>query len=348
MTIAQPSRYGLEIKVTMSSAVQFSSLGNPIHFKELGAGGEGRVFAIPGRADVVYKEFLDISTTSPGLQALERLIEVRDSWTVDETSWMTERSVWPQVAVMHGARLRGFLMARIPTNFYRKHGIRTNPRVVPCEWNYLALRDRFRTNPNIFSEVPNPDVFGVIELLLDLAKTIELLHQHQIVLGDLSGRNLLWTDRPSYRVLVIDNDGFRFIGTGGIASPKQSPDWDDPFLRGQPTSTASDVYKLGLAAYRSIASAGTERPSRSSMNNPRLVQAGGEIVDLILASTDSNDRPSAADWVVSLSTIVAYRGRPAVDLSLGSPAQSIPPTRSSRIERDPRPVIQVRTGPAQP
>lgn len=330
----------------MSGVVQYSSLGQPDRFQELGAGGEGRVLALPGRQDVVFKEFFSGASTVPNLTALERLVAVRDSWTPDEKSWMNERSVWPTSAVVDGNRLRGLLMPRIPGVYYRQHGIRGNPRRVPCEWNYLALRGRFKNNPNIVSDVPQLSVHEALELVLDLAKTIHLLHRYNIVLGDVSGRNLLWSDRPTPRVMVIDNDGFRFVGSGGVASPKQSPDWEDPFLKGQATSHESDVFKLALAAFRGIWSAGTDKPSPTSLRSREAQSVPPEVVGLIERSTQGSHRPSAADWVSVLSPLVSLRGRPSIALGATSPAVGVnSQVRQPQVNGPGRPVIPVRRNP---
>lgn len=332
----------------MANSVQFSTLGNPSAFRELGAGGEGRVFEVPGLGNLVYKEFFPSATSIPDLQALERLISARESWSPDEQSWMNERSVWPISSVLENGRLKGLLMPRIPKLFYRSHGIKANPRVVLCEWNYLALRNRFGSNPNIFSDVPRPETFQVIELILDLSRTMSLLHAHDIVLGDVSGKNLLWTDRPSFRVFAIDNDGFRFIGTGGIASPKQSPDWEDPVLAGRATTPESDIYKLGLAAFRALWSAGTDKPTMDRMNQSVGSGISKDVVDLIAQSTLGPTRPSSADWVSVLAPIVALRGRPSVSVALtASPNPSISHATSTGVNRS-RPVIPVHRNIPKP
>jgi len=330
----------------MSGIVQYSSLGQPSRFQELGAGGEGRVLALPGRQDVVFKEYFPGATTVPNQQALDRLIAVRDSWTSDEKAWMNERSVWPTAAVIDGNRLRGLLMPRIPGVYYRQHGIRGNPRRVPCEWNYLALRGRFKSNPNIVSEVPQLGVDEAIDLVLDLARTIHLLHRYNIVLGDVSGRNLLWSDRPTPRVMVIDNDGFRFIGSGGVASPKQSPDWEDPFLKGKATSHDSDIFKLALAAFRGIWSAGTDKPSPAILHSTHAQSIPREIVGLIERSTNESSRPTAADWVGILAPLAALKGRPSISLTPAAPVAGVsPPLRQHQVVESSRPVIPVRRNP---
>lgn len=279
------------------ASIDLRSIGDPRFFVELGSGGEGRVFSIPGQRDVVYKEFLSLSATAPDTSALTTLIDLRNRWSPEDKAWLDQRTVWPRTAVMNGALLKGFLMPRIAGTYFRKHGVRSNPRVIPCEWNYLSFKDRYITNPNISSEVPRVKLHEVLDLIADLSRTIEILHSYDIVLGDVSGRNLLWTNSPSLQCLIIDNDSFRFTGSGGVASPKQSPDWEDPHLGQKPTSVDSDIYKLALAAYRALWSAGTNRPSPSSLSESKRYGVPDEVVDLIRRSTAKDGRPTAQEWV---------------------------------------------------
>ncbi len=284
------------------ASVDLKSLGDRRFFVELGSGGEGRVYAIPGQKDVVYKEFLSLSATSPDTSALATLIDLRNRWSQEDRDWLDQRTVWPRTAVMNGALLKGFLMPRIAGTYFRKHGVRTNPRIVPCEWNYLSFKDRYIKNPNISSEVPRAQLSEVLNLIADLSRTIEILHSYDIVLGDISGRNLLWTNNPAFRCLIIDNDSFRFTGSGGVASPKQSPDWEDPHLGQKPTSVDSDIYKLALAAYRGLWSAGTNRPSSSSLLASKQFGVPDEVVEIIQRSTAKDGRPTAQEWVSACKT----------------------------------------------
>lgn len=296
--------------------VDFRSFAGPGELDEIGKGGEGQVFAIRRMQDKVYKEFLSAANTIPGRTALERLIELRDKWSPEERLWLSMRTVWPEVVVLDGSRMRGFLMPRIASHYFRCHGIRSNPKTVPCEWNLLSMRTRYRGNPNITTTVPEISNYDALVLVHDLARTVAMLHRHDVIIGDMSGRNLLWTDSPTPHVLVIDCDSFRVSGSSGVASPKQSPDWDDPHLNGAATSQASDVYKLGLAAYRAVWAATTDRPDTLRRDQMKCLDGiPAELSDLIMRSIGPSDRPSADEWVKTLDRSIAFRGRPAVSMT---------------------------------
>ena len=80
------------------ASVDLKSLGDRRFFVELGSGGEGRVFAIPGQKDVVYKEFLSLSATSPDTSALATLIDLRNRWSQEDRDWLDQRKSSSTVA----------------------------------------------------------------------------------------------------------------------------------------------------------------------------------------------------------------------------------------------------------
>ena len=328
-----------------------AALGHPSTFKELGKGGEGQVFAIPNRPDSVYKQFLQTAATAPGQGALQALIDLRTTMGADEQKWLAERTIWPEVIVVDQGRMRGFLMRKISSEYFRQQGIRISPRNVLCEWNLLAMRERYLRNPNVVSNVPNVEPFDALRLVLDLAKTVALLHKYKIIVGDMSGRNLLWTDKPTWRVLIIDCDSLRVDGSAGVASPKQSPDWDDPHLNGAATSQSSDIYKLGLAAFRGVWAATTDRPDHSV---PLRAPSGvpDELARLVLASTSASNRPTAQEWVDKLQPSISFGGRPVVNVgntqstSATTAPKNLPSKPPPTQPSSKRPIIKMKDPPS--
>ena len=149
----------------MPLPIEFRTLASSGQMVELGRGGEGAVFKVPNLGDKVYKEFLAASYTSPDHSALTRLIDLQNQWTPEEKVWLTNRTVWPETMVLDNGNLKGFVMPGIQRRYFRKHGIRLNPKTVLCEWNYLALRTKFHNNPNIVTEVPRvtpPDALALV------------------------------------------------------------------------------------------------------------------------------------------------------------------------------------------
>lgn len=330
----------------MPTPIDFRTISGQL--QELGRGGEGVVYSAATLGDRVYKEFLSAAYTTPDQAALDRLIGLQSQWSPEERVWLTQRTVWPETMVLEQGRLKGFVMPSIEKRYFRRHGIRQNPKTVLCEWNYLSMRTKFQSNPNIVSEVPRVSPVDALALVHDLSKTMKLLHKYGVIVGDISGKNLLWTDSPNLQVMIIDCDSFRIAGSGGVASPKQSPDWDDPYLNGKPTSQESDVYKLALAAYRSVWAVGTDRPQPPNFTlAPKPDGVPDELASLITRSLAETGRPSAEEWESVLAMPARFRGRPAVKMggpisksaSTGSPSPT--PIAAQR------PVINLKSNDSQ-
>ncbi len=285
----------------MATPIEYATDIDRAALVEIGQGAEGRVFEFANDPSTVYKEFHLSSQNPPNTLALNHLINLRSAWTEEERSWIEERTVWPRTAVLDGGRLRGYLMKRIPEAYFRQHGVRVRPRKVICDWNFLSMRGRYATNANLVSTVPHPTTEQVSKLIVDLARTIEILHRHEVIVGDISGRNLIWTDRPSWQVILIDCDGFRIRGSGAVNYGKQTPDWEDPALGQNHTNQQSDIYKLGIAAFRAVWAATTDRPPAHLGDAPTPEGAPLRLNSLIHRSTSSASRPSAAEWVEELA-----------------------------------------------
>ena len=325
----------------MPTPIDFRTISGQL--QELGRGGEGVVYSAATLGDRVYKEFLSAAYTTPDQAALDRLIGLQSQWSPEERVWLTQRTVWPETMVLEQGRLKGFVMPSIEKRYFRRHGIRQNPKTVLCEWNYLSMRTKFQSNPNIVSEVPRVSPVDALALVHDLSKTMKLLHKYDVIVGDISGKNLLWTDSPNLQVMIIDCDSFRIAGSGGVASPKQSPDWDDPYLNGKPTSQESDVYKLALAAYRSVWAVGTDRPQPPNFTlAPKPNGVPDELASLITRSLAETGRPTAEEWESVLAMPARFRGRPAVKMGTTSskPQSSSGPSPTPIASQ--RPVINLK------
>ena len=279
---------------------KYSDSIKPEFLAELGQGAEGQVFEMTDTPGVVYKEFFVVSSSPPNLAALEKLIEVSRSMNAADKQWTEERVLTPTDAIVHNGKLRGYLMKKISPNFYCLHGVKARPKTVPCDWNFLSMRKSFASNKNLVSQVPVLSTVQVLKLLLDLAETIEILHRYDIILGDISGRNLLWTSSPELRVLLIDCDGFRVRGMGSVNYPKQTPDWIDSTISNNLTNQSSDIYKLGLAAYRSVWNHPTNAPPVNLSQPINESQNLSVLIRLINESYSESDRPIASDWVSGL------------------------------------------------
>ena len=229
-------------------------------------------------------------------------------------------------------------MRRVPAEFFRQHGIRNRPKTVLCDWNYLSMRDRYQNNPRLTSDIPRPNTAQILELIVDLAKFIEVLHSHNVIVGDMSGQNMIWTDQPSWHVMLIDCDSFRVRGSMGVNYPKETPDWQDPAVQNSRTNQQSDIYKLGIAAYRAVWAATVQQPPNDLGNRPPPQGVPAALPSLIARSTGARGRPSAAEWVQGLTGPSTSEPAPT------APSQTKPATRKQPVVAAPkRPTIRMRS-----
>ncbi len=300
---------------------QRADLSRDGRLTEVGKGGEGTVFDIEGRPDVVYKEYLPRTGLVLNRGAIEDLITVPARFSERHRNRILERTAWPNELVLDGDRVVGYLMPRIPAEYWRTHGAPHDPRRVACDWNYLTHRAQWQKSDSLVSDVPRIGITEILRLIADFAELMAILHTYEIVIGDVSGRNILWTDRPSLAVFLIDCDAFRPEGSDAVNPPKESPDWGDPSIDHSRTTRSSDVYKLALATYRSLWSQSSRFPPMSPNPIPEVPDA---VVDLVWRSLAPEGRPSADEWARTIRQIIQFGDRPLVQLSRRTAATSRP------------------------
>lgn len=312
------------------NSTELSALGS---LTQLGDGGEGVVYRaskVPGQ---VYKEYKPAVAHEVNPRGLEATIGILGQLPESGRSFVSERSAWPHTLVRKNGSVTGFLMQEIPAEFSCQHGMVGRPRTVLNDWNKLVTRDDWMDKPNIESTVPRlnvnskQDEKAILGLLLDLASFFSHLHEKDVVVGDVSGRNILWTTTPRPTVFLIDCDGFRVQGDRAVTSSKQSPDWFDPHLAGD-TTLDSDRFKLATAIYRAYFSDafGTPAdPKKSGGPN------GAKILALAQQGVSAANRTTAGQWCELLEEIES--GRPRRVWKRKGPKQSPNPVSADPIRQ---------------
>ena len=317
---------------------------------ELASGGEGIVHSIAGQPTLVFKEYKRVVLPKLNITALEGLASLESRIPAADWQRISSRTTWPHTLVYDGSSPVGFLMDRVPSTYYKKYGLARSPRTVLCEWNYLIHRGG-TTNANMTSEIPTVDDKIILALVQDLAKTVQALHRNGVIIGDMSGKNLIWDVNPT-QVLIIDCDSFRIDGAPATTDPKQSPDWIDPMVGKGSTNMESDIYKLGIAAYRAFwrVPSGDPTPTIIRTNPPRSIP--DPLVEIIARSIQSTGRPSADDWVNAIEQINRFGGRTVIKArgpndptgpiprpTMGSAGAGAPPTGGSATAPPAPPVL---------
>jgi hypothetical protein len=182
----------------------------------LAEGGEGRVFEVrSGPADLgpnrVYKELRRPSPLPElsSLVAFPSMLAARDG---SLSARVVSSSAWP-VSIVVGsdpALALGTVLPRAPNEFWVRHRDGTNRL---ASLSYLANDpDRIAVAYGVM--MPAPGAPERVALVYALARLLDAwqggdggLLQPQVVHGDLSAKNVLWSLRPAPAVYVLDCDG---------------------------------------------------------------------------------------------------------------------------------------------
>lgn len=278
---------------------------------ELADGGEGSIHEVVGQPSVVFKRYHNPADPRIRPEVLPQLIARRGQIKVGGRG-VDHWAVWPNEEVTAGGQTVGFLMPRLPSDFYRRIG----PKVRPADLSYLAA-----TPVPAWGNVQLPDTSARVRLLSDLAQVLRALHDMGMVYGDISFGNVVWATGPE-RIIIMDCDGISLSPGHSFLPQKDTIDWDDVAgVAGHPPDQDRDCFKFALAVLRVLTREVSARPSANgsykfvadlsdtvaSAVTPLLNRAAGPV----------GSRPSAAEWIGALSgrayvTVTPPKVRPPI------------------------------------
>lgn len=303
----------------------------------LAQGGTARIyrlpgFSIPGADGLVYKEYKPKirqragPALLPGLLALTRFPE---RLPAAQRSRIEQRVIWPlRVVTDPDGSAAGIVMRLIPQIFMQPLQLRSGATAVePRELGLLFQSDDDARRLGL-PEVPVPIRLA---MCARIAASYALLHGAEVIVGDVSGRNVLYSLGAAPGILVVDVDSARVRGSrsafgdqphtplweppealaakqqltrahrSGQAEPARLQQLTDEWLR---QTKASDVYKFALMVVRLLDygryRSGNRDPARAYQVLSR--QAGRATADLLTGSLDPSpgSRPGMRDWYLAL------------------------------------------------
>lgn len=291
----------------------------------IASGGGGQIFEVTPSRKLSPKILLGVSyfikiplseapIEKPGV--FKRHLEEIYKRTERKTAYFESRCALPIAIVERGGKYLGFLMVKFDKGcFFTKTYGNGETGVVLQELQNFLNRPEER---NFFS-VPRLNLLARLEILADYLETTNQVHEHGLVIGDISGKNIVLQNKPSrnysYRALVLDIDSFRSVGYKHPLGSQFTQDWMSPeeladheFM----SNKATDVYKAALLATRLLHQAGTDTGSSfdiyaSDVAADLLSEIGAsETRDLIKAALDPDPtlRPPAAQLSRSFKQLV--------------------------------------------
>jgi serine/threonine protein kinase len=307
----------------------------------LGRGGTALVYRVPdlrlpelpGTA-LVYKEYKkkirDLAGPALG-PGLESLVRFRENLSGRHRAKWDEQIIWPTRLVVDGSgNATGIIMPLIPPRFFhdfvkRTGAIERKPREI----------DTLFGDPEALARagLPAVDLLTRLRLIRRIALAYAMMHKQGIVLGDISGRNVLYDPDPRQpTIVVVDVDSSRKEGTRApFALQPHTPNWEPPTALDAnrrlqnsalaPTMSgserarlrhawstqnrATDVYKFGLIVVRTLDPGRGATTNRNPANALRTLRRhlGINTADLLQRSLsrDDADRPTMRDWYLTLA-----------------------------------------------
>jgi hypothetical protein len=306
--------------------------------ERLGRGGTATVYLVPdlelpGHPGErwVYKQYNERTKerAGPALRyGLDALVSFRDRLPQQQRARWDERAIWPAAVVVDPAGdALGFVMRVIPDRFFqeftkRAGGAVRRPREFDTLFGEAADAERVGL-PEVSREVR-------LRLLTSTAGAYAMMHQQGVVLGDISGRNVLYDPGPAKPAIVlVDMDGVRISGTRSLhGAQPHTPYWEPPEARAAwrrlgsagpglssaerrqqeniwaVQSKATDVYKFALLVIRVLdpgrghainVDPGRARPVLRDLRGPAAVTLLDQSID-----ADPAARPAMRDWYRTL------------------------------------------------
>jgi hypothetical protein len=256
--------------------------------------GSSELFAVEDNPELLYKRFYEPLGQGHAGRIAE-LVEVgREIKTRRKVARDVRRIAWPVDLVLKRGQVAGVLIPRAGDGYFCPVA-----RPIPQDFSHLAA-------------VGAPPLKQRLLIVRQLASALVLLGQHELIHGDISATNQLWTINPTPSMLLIDCDTLHLPD---FAMPAYfTKYWTDPRLEAGliPSHDAeSDWYALALAVYRVIVlnSRATPRTSDGDRLRAQLPPAIGEL----LAPTFTNPlepgaRGRPGDWGLALAGVIEDEG----------------------------------------
>ena len=278
----------------------------------LGAGGQGQVVRVNGPVSgLVYKSY-----HRPGhdILRLRRLLDLRANMPPWSRQYLDRHAAWPLNVVLKNGTPNGFLMRDIPSRY---RGItKAGPRL--RELQYLL----YEPKPT-WGDIASPGIENRLEIALQVATLIQFLHDHEVIIGDLSMVNILWCPGEPPGIFLIDCDGARPVGYRGTSPTIDTPGWADPDIGTAGPDMESDRYKLALAVGRVLSRDPAVVPGQSLSLLPGILDDKATRIQSLWseAALQREDRPSAESWADALAgRVAATKAQPHTQ----TPAQVLP------------------------
>lgn len=267
--------------------------------EKIGQGGQGVVYRAPNVScpyskSMVFKEYHDgragqrnvLRSLNPA--ALQAMLEFLEGLPADECAKLIGIAAWPCGIVEDKGILRGFVMPSIPDQFFIDLSTAKGSSRVVAEIQHLLNDPQVLATRFAGRVITDREKY---RLLHRVASALAFFHGHNVCVGDMSPKNLLFSLSGSPSVYFVDCDAMRVEGIS-LAPQLETPGWEVP--AGEERATPeSDRYKFGLLALRLLLGDQEVRdPRHLPSSTPAEVRR--VITDTLKQPPDG--RPSLVSW----------------------------------------------------
>lgn len=246
-------------------------------------GGQGTVFRLARPAGTLLKLYHGGLAVLPA--ELARLIALPAR--CGDRDLVAALTAWPSGRVFDGDRCVGLLMPEAPPRFATSLAGRARL----LELQFLLYPRRAMWADLV---LPTPEERRV--LAAAYLRLFHVLHRNDVVVGDVSMRNLLWTLAGGPGVFAIDCDGFRLTGRPPAVRPADTVGWADP-ARPRETTLDTDRYKLALLTLRVLLGNHAVAPEDVCAKPFLRCALGRELTVLAVRAAEPGKRPAAECWL---------------------------------------------------
>lgn len=302
--------------MTKLTRIQLTDLRSLTNGKPIAQGGRGSIYPVSPRRQLSTEIVLNGKYLlkkpryqTPGKNSddfANHLDEITKRLRTDKSLFDSRMAV-PRAIVEHNQAFSGFLMKEFSDGCYFTKTFSDGESVSALlELKIFLNSESERAKLNV-PQLTRTDRF---QILADLFNTLALLHESGVVVGDLSGSNLLLQRKASksgsLRVLFLDVDSFWFGGGRHPGGPESTLHWRSPEemeINALPPSKATDVYKAALLVRRLLhqeVNTGSDSYDiyNSRICNQVLIDAGGKsLAQLVSAALNPKilQRPKAME-----------------------------------------------------
>jgi len=305
------------------SDIAFSSLQLG---QRLGAGGQGEVHRVQNHQGMALKRYFSPAVNADSLHALVRFPDSLD--TFGRASLLAQ-TAWPVRRVTDGGRVVGFLMQEVPGQFFG----RTTAGPKLRELQYLLYQPK-----PMWGDITPLDPVGRVQLAHGFVRLMRTLHDHAMVLGDISMTNLLWRPGQPPKIFILDCDAAHLSGYPPVLPQPETPGWEDPNKPKTGMDLDTDCYKVACAVGRILSAEPEIRPGEPLQPVPGIAQNVASLAQECFkdAGGAHGTRPSLSRWAQVLT------GREMINLpSVPPPAPAIPLGLADIDRRGQRGTVQM-------